>query len=584
MARPPLPPAEPMTLLPLAEIARGGMGSVVMGRAQGGRLSGRVVAVKRLHANIAQDPQFVGMFLDEAWMTAGIRSPNVVRVEAWGQDEQGMFLAVELVEGVSLSRLIKESAANKEPFAERTAAFIGSQICAGLAAAHDLRGDDGKSLGLVHRDLTPGNVLVGFDGVVKIADFGIAKAEERITHTRTGTLKGKPAYMAPEQARGAKVDHRADLFSFGVLLFELLAGRRPWLAKGNFEVMMAASSDPTPDLATIRRGVNPLFVDIVNRCLAKKPEERAGSAAEIQAALDGWRTSRGFDVDDLASLSQFVRRNSPRQIAWFEAAMRGDFTRQGAGAQSFKELEERLDEARGRPRSGTLPAVRPAAGAPAEPQAAAAPLHAPPPISPAPSAPAAAPPSATAEAVDFNRTIAVGDGDMEVVSQSQPDSSDLAATIALEARPVPPGTVLMPTRLADRSPVAGGVAKIQSTELMATSPYMQAVRAGLVTAPRPAAGAPPNAVPGGPGGAAMSGAMAGAGAMGGYPAAPHHAEPLAATLADPPPRRARAGTWIILLVLPLLGAGLFVAWTMRDRILGPSTQPPPRAPSGAPAP
>ena len=204
------------------------MGSVKSSRApKGGKFNGQLLAIKRLHPNIAQDPQFVGMFLDEAWMTAALASPNVVGVAAWGNDDKGMFLAVEFVQGVSLARLIKESQINKEPFAERTVAFLGSQICAGLVAAHGVRGPDNTLLGLVHRDLTPGNLLVSFEGVLKIADFGIAKAEERITHTRTGTLKGKPSYMAPEQARGGKVDLRADLFSLGVLLFELLAGRRP---------------------------------------------------------------------------------------------------------------------------------------------------------------------------------------------------------------------------------------------------------------------------------------------------------------------------------------------------------------------
>src|SRR4029077_13185739 len=125
---------------------------------------------------------------------------------AWGNDDRGMFLAIELVQGVSLHRLLKEARQNREPFAERTVANLCSQVCAGLTAAHGLRGADGALLGLVHRDLTPANILVSFDGLVKIVDFGIAKAEERISHTRTGTLKGKPAYMAPEQARGAKVD------------------------------------------------------------------------------------------------------------------------------------------------------------------------------------------------------------------------------------------------------------------------------------------------------------------------------------------------------------------------------------------
>jgi eukaryotic-like serine/threonine-protein kinase len=366
MARLPLPAAEPMKLVPLAEIARGGMGSVELARADGGKFHAQLLAIKRLHPNIAQDPQFVGMFLDEAWMTAALQSPNVVRVAAWGNDDKGMFLAVEFVQGVSLARLIKESQTNKEPFAERSVAYLGSQICAGLSAAHAVRGPDQTLLGLVHRDLTPGNILVSFEGVVKIADFGIAKAEERITHTRTGTLKGKPSYMAPEQARGGKVDLRADLFSFGVLMFELLAGRRPWIAKSAFDVMMEIATSPPPDLRDFRKGLNPDFVQIVQKCLQKKPEERFSTAAEIQQRLDAWRQSKNFTHDDQQSLAQFVVRNSSAQIKWFEEALRGEMRR--AQKLTFKELEEQIDlerettAARNKPRGG----VRPAAGKPAD--------------------------------------------------------------------------------------------------------------------------------------------------------------------------------------------------------------------------
>ncbi|HVY45718.1 MAG TPA: serine/threonine-protein kinase, partial [Minicystis sp.] len=365
MARLPLPPAEPMRLVSLAEIARGGMGSVELARAEGGKFSGQLLAIKRLHPNIAQDPQFVGMFLDEAWMTAALSSPNVVQVAAWGNDDKGMFLAVEFVQGVSLSRLIKESQANKEPFAERTVAFIGSQICAGLSAAHALRGPDQTLLGLVHRDLTPGNILVSFEGVVKIADFGIAKAEERITHTRTGTLKGKPSYMAPEQARGGKVDLRADVFSFGVLLFELLAGRRPWIAKSAFDVMMDIATTPPPDLRELRKGVNPVFAEIVDKCLQKKPEDRFASAADIQQRLDAWRQQKNFTHDDQRSLGHFVVRNSAAQIKWFEDAMHGEMQR--AQKLSFKELEEQIDAERETTSARRKAAgPRPAAGAPAD--------------------------------------------------------------------------------------------------------------------------------------------------------------------------------------------------------------------------
>ncbi|MEJ7735518.1 MAG: serine/threonine-protein kinase, partial [Polyangiaceae bacterium] len=428
MARPQLPPAEPLKLVPLADIARGGMGSVQLARAEGGRLHGTPLAIKRLHASIAADPQFVGMFFDEAWMTAALRSPNVVEVAAWGEDEHGMFLAVELVQGVSLLRLMKEARQNQEPFAERTVAYLGSQLCAGMAAAHDLRGQDGRPLGLVHRDMTPGNILVSFDGVVKIADFGIAKAEERITHTRTGTLKGKPAYMAPEQARGGRVDRRADLFSLGVMLYELLSGRRPWTAKGTFEVMMEIAEKDPPPLASLRPGVNPVFVRVVEGCLQKDPERRFGAAPEVQALLDEWRRGKGFDGDDRQSLEGFVRRNAKRQIAWFDKALRGEMTR-AADAQTFKELEEHLDRARKVAPSGEVPALRPGAGTAAidEARQALRSLTAKPPRPAAgrsSAGPPTPPPSRPRAPADLGRTMAVDPDDIEVVGEA----SDLART------------------------------------------------------------------------------------------------------------------------------------------------------------
>jgi serine/threonine protein kinase len=379
MARVPLPDPEPMKLTRLADIARGGMGSVELARVDDGRLAGQVLAIKRLHTTIADDPQFVSMFLDEAWLTSALQHPNVVEVAALGTDERGLFLAIEFVQGVSLARLLKESKQNQEAFAERTVAHICSQICAGLTAAHDLRGPDGALLGLVHRDLAPANILLRFDGVIKIIDFGIAKAEERITHTRTGQLKGKPAYMAPEQARGRKVDLRADIFSFGVMMFELLAGRRPWTAKIAFDVMMQIMNDPPPDIGALRPGLNPELIAIINKCIEKEPDKRFSSAAEIQAALDGWRAQKGFIEGDVESLASFVVRNSTAQIKWYEAALEGEIAR--ARAPTFKELEEQIDAER-EEKDGTRKgrSIRPAAGKPVEriPPLAPAPTPRPP--------------------------------------------------------------------------------------------------------------------------------------------------------------------------------------------------------------
>lgn len=596
MARLPLPPAETMKLVHLADIAKGGMGSVHMARVDGGRLDGQVVAIKRLHPNVASDPQFVGMFLDEAWMTAALKSPNVISVAAWGNDAEGMFLAVELVRGVSLSRLVKEAQENKEPFAERTVAFLGSQICAGLAAAHGLRGPDGSLLGLVHRDLTPGNILVGFDGSVKIADFGIAKAEERITHTRTGMLKGKPAYMAPEQARGGKVDARSDLFSFGVMLFELLAGRKPWTSKSAFDVMMEAATAPTPDLAELRRGVNPLFVEIVNKCLAKKPEERFQSAQEIQAKLDAWRNAKGFVADDADSLGHFVRRNTATQMAWFDQAIRGDLAR--GGAPTFKDVEEKIDEAREakeRPRSRPRPA---AGGAPQPPAArpAPAPVPAPAPAwqappqsermalggtqlmdSPLPASSRAAPPappappswSAPSSQRGASPTSDRGGSDLPLpppragAQTAGPRRSDSSSRVPIQATPAPPPATPAPAPYASpphAPPNAFAAppshAYTPAPPHAAPSPYGAGFAAPAPIAAAPPAGSPPSPT---------------------LPDAPPPTTPMgSAAVAATKPSGGGGRIFAILALLVLLAGG-GAAWLLRDRLFPPARSSAPAA-------
>jgi len=446
-----LPPAEDLKLVQLADIARGGMGMVQLSRVASGRLNGRFVAVKRLNPAIEQEPEFVNMFLDETWITATINSPHVVKVEAWGRDELGLYLAVELVQGVSLSRLMKESKEMKEPFAERTVAFIMSQICAGLAGAHGLRAETGQLLGVVHRDLTPGNILLGFDGIVKIADFGIAKAEERLTSTRIGMMKGKPAYMAPEQARGGGIDQRADLFALGVVMFELLADRRPWTAKNDLETLIAVSTEQPPDLQSLRK-VHPVFSDIVSRCLKKRPDDRFSSADEIKELLDNWRREKGFDVDDAASLAAFVVRNTPQQQAWFQQALAGGLRQ---GGVTFSDLEARIDAGR---KKASGPQTSPRTG----PSNAAA-LPGPP--APAPPPPA---PSAELEEIDDNaRTrfmgaspaagLRPGSAPMaSTVALTPAESQRLAAIVAGPLTPKPSDLPLPPARSSSPGGVGGG--------------------------------------------------------------------------------------------------------------------------------
>ncbi len=309
----------------LAEIAVGTTARVDLCRATSPpHLAGKLLAVKRLHQHIAEDPSFANQFLDEVWMTASLKHPNVVEVAGWGSDDEGMYLAVELLQGVSLARLMKTIFDTGEAFTERMVVYIASRLCRGLAAAHTLRAQNGEPLGLVHRDLTPGNVLVGFNGSLKITDFGLAKAKQRLTKTLTGLLKGQPQYMAPEQARGDAIDHRTDLFSLGVLMFELFAGRKPWLAASDFDAVQAILTRPADDLRELRPKIDKELSAVVQRCLEKDPAARFQSANEIQARLDEWLLVHGYQEGNEEALARFVRRNAMRQMRWFERAVAGE--------------------------------------------------------------------------------------------------------------------------------------------------------------------------------------------------------------------------------------------------------------------
>ena len=309
----------------LAEVAAGTTARIELCRIKAPvDRAGRLVAVKRLHKHIAEDKAFADMFFDEVWMTAALHHPNVVDVAGWGSDNDGTYLAVELVQGVSLARLMKTVFETGEMFSERMVVYLGNSICAGLAAAHQLRAQNGEMLHLVHRDLTPGNVLVGFNGQIKIADFGLAKAKQRVTKTLTGTLKGHPQYMAPEMARGVAIDHRADLFSLGVVLFELFAGQHPWPGSNELEIIRVMTTAAPKDLMTLRPKLDRELANVVNRLLEKDPAARFQSADEARARLLTWLDAHGYAEGNDEALGRFVRRNAMRQMRWFERAIAGE--------------------------------------------------------------------------------------------------------------------------------------------------------------------------------------------------------------------------------------------------------------------
>ena len=271
--------------MPILELASGGMGTVSICIRRSGAFE-RMYAVKRLHPHLRDDPTMRAMFLDEARMSGLLRHGNVVPVLDVGEDESGPFLVMDYVEGLSVSRFIREHAGRGEQIPVALCLHIVAQTARGLHAAHELLDSDGHPLHLVHRDVSPQNILVARDGVVRVTDFGVAKALGRSTHTSTGLLKGKVGYMSPEQLRFEPLDRRCDLFALGVVLAELITTSRVFAGRDSATVARRVLEDPPPDLGDLRPGLSPTVVELAFTLLAKQPDHRPDTAADVAAILD----------------------------------------------------------------------------------------------------------------------------------------------------------------------------------------------------------------------------------------------------------------------------------------------------------
>ena len=257
-------------------IASGGMATVHLGRLVGPAGFSRTVAIKRLHPHFARDPEFVAMFLDEARLAARIRHPNVVSTIDVVVLKGELFVVMDYVHGEALSRLVRTAG----PLPLAIAASIISGVLYGLHAAHEARTDDGTPLHIVHRDVSPQNVLVGVDGVARVVDFGVAKAVGRLQTTREGALKGKISYMSPEQVSSDSVDRRCDVYAASVVLWEMLTGRRLYSADNEVRIIqqvLNGNIDPPSKYAALPRD----FDALVMKGLARKPEDRFATAYEM---------------------------------------------------------------------------------------------------------------------------------------------------------------------------------------------------------------------------------------------------------------------------------------------------------------
>ena len=273
----------------VAELARGGMGIVYLATSDGVGGFQRLVVIKELKPDLAEEPTFLSMFLDEARLAARLHHPNIVQTNEVGQEDGRYFMAMEYLEGRTLQRVVRRG----KELGERsfTRAMYLRTICEVLSAlgyAHDLADYTGAALEIVHRDVNPQNVFLTYDGQVKVVDFGIAKTADQTEETQAGVLKGKVSYMAPEQATGMHPDRRADVYSVGVMLAEAMTGERLWGKSGDVEILTRLVRNEIPDPGARVPDLPPELLRICRRAMSHAREERYPSAAALLHELESY--------------------------------------------------------------------------------------------------------------------------------------------------------------------------------------------------------------------------------------------------------------------------------------------------------
>ncbi len=283
----------------LTPLATGGMAELLLAARRGAPGFRKLVVLKRVLPVYAADPSFTRMFLREARIAASLDHPNVVQVYDSGTLQGQTFLAMEYVHGVDLRELLRSLAGTDQVVSLPHLLTLAVGICAGLHYVHECRSPKGEPLGLIHRDLSPSNVLVSYEGAIKLADFGVAAASAESIATRSGAIKGKLAYMAPEQARGDAIDRRADIFGLGAVLYELSTGRRPFVADNDaallYQVLEAQPEPPSEQV----EGYPAKLEAIVMRALAKDPAARHSTAQALQLELEQLALDLGLPLSPL---------------------------------------------------------------------------------------------------------------------------------------------------------------------------------------------------------------------------------------------------------------------------------------------
>jgi eukaryotic-like serine/threonine-protein kinase len=298
----------------IEKLATGGMAEVF--RAESAGLEGfkKQVAIKRVLPHLSQKKKFISMFLDEARLSAHLSHSNCVQVFDIGVGDNAYFIVMEYVDGSDLKAILEALKKQGRAIAIEEAVFIAVKICEGLSYAHELVDSDGRPFGVVHRDMSPPNVLITRYGEVKIVDFGLAKASSQLEKSEPGIIKGKFSYLAPEAALGREVDHRADIFAVGTILWEMLSGRRLFLGDTDFATVKLVQQTAVPPLSKVNANVPATLDVLVGKALAREPSQRFQTAREFAIALNQFLFQQGRAVGSfrIAQLVQSAIREKQR--------------------------------------------------------------------------------------------------------------------------------------------------------------------------------------------------------------------------------------------------------------------------------
>src|SRR3954447_8521307 len=287
----------------LERINVGGMAEVFKAKTFGVEGFERLVAVKRILPNIAEDEEFIAMFIDEAKIAVQLQHANVAQIFDLGKVEDAFFIALEYVHGKDLRAIFDRMRNRGEPLPVALACYIMMQVCEGLDYAHNKRDAQGRQLFLIHRDISPQNVLIGYEGEVKLIDFGIAKAVGKASKTQAGILKGKFGYMSPEQVRGLPIDRRSDIFAIGIVLYELLTGERLFIGESDFSTLEKVRNVEIQPPSNYNKKIPQELERVVLKALARDPDDRYANAIDLHDDLQSFLYSVGefFSRKDLAA-------------------------------------------------------------------------------------------------------------------------------------------------------------------------------------------------------------------------------------------------------------------------------------------